>query len=137
MLQYAHSRYATESPLYIPHKRESAYSRSLAQEVGFPIREFDDPIEVVLASNKLCVSRVSSFFCSALINLKHIFGQHLLTEAIRIPDRLLMVASPEVAAIYANMQAAGISTVEPESVLLTEAVTVNEILRKNAVQLPT
>lgn len=96
--------YANEDLIYVPHKRETRLSRGIAASVGLKISEFDDPIEIVLATGQRQPRVMSSFFCSALENCGIIFGNLVDIHAVRVPAAMLLDAHEAVERIYAYLE---------------------------------
>lgn len=108
LLQGVARCYGEQDLRYVPHKRETSVSRSLVERHAFRMLEFDDPIELALATGQTSPVALSSFFCSALENCRLMFGESLKIESVRIPENMLRHAHSDVREIYAYMQSAGI-----------------------------
>ncbi len=104
-------RYAHRHLLYVPHKRETGVSRSVVERAGIPLLEFTDPIELVILEGKRRPALISSFFSSAIENLRLMLGNTIEVEAIRIPSSRLLAAQRDVMGYYAYFQDRGIRVV--------------------------
>ena len=79
-----------KSITYIPHPRESAFTvSSIEQKLNFFIKKLNRSIEIDLCFNPEKPDIVAAFFCSALINCKHIAGSNIKVISFYLPPDIL------------------------------------------------
>lgn len=101
-LRRVRCHFGTRPLVYVPHPREpESLVNEIGRDLGFVIRKFDVPIEWQLMKDASRPSVLASFFCSALISCRLIYGADLKLKAFQIKDEDVMKWPDLVRSAYA------------------------------------
>jgi len=86
-LRRVRSHFGDQPMLYVPHPREpEVLVNEIREHIGFVIQRVDVPIEWHLMDEGAKPSVLASFFCSALVSCRLIYGTRLKFKAFQIMD---------------------------------------------------